>query len=80
MIDSPEQLFKRLAEKNVVLTPEREEEIRSVSRKYSMRISDYYFDLIDWSNPNCPIYRQCIPDVRELEIDDGYSDDPLNEG
>lgn len=80
MIDSAERLFEALAKKHICLEPEREQEIRKVSEKYSLRISDYYFDLIDWDNPDCPIYRQCIPDGVELNVCEGYSDDPLAEG
>ena len=44
-----------------------------------MVISDYYFDLINWEDPECPIKKQCIPSIEELSNPDGYSLDPLNE-
>ena len=54
------------------------EGIRAVSRVYPLRISEYYFDLIDWRDPqHCPIFKQCVPDVRELQ--DNFDKDPLDE-
>lgn len=80
MIENPSDLFKRLEEKGIELSEERKEEIRRVDERYRLRISDHYFDLIDWDDDNCPIYRQCIPDITELKEFQGYSEDPLNEG
>ena len=80
MIRSAEELIERLKEKNIFLTKEREEEIKKTVEKYPVKISDYYFNLIDWKNKQCPIYKQCMPDAEELRFYPGYSDDPLNEG
>ena len=41
-----------------------------------MRINPYYLGLIQEAND--PIYRQCVPDIRELDDPDGVAD-PLNE-
>ena len=79
-INSPEELFVRLVAQNVVLSEKRKEEIRRVSEKYPLRISDYFFKLADWTDENCPIYMQCCPKEEELDEYPGYSDDPLNEG
>lgn len=80
MIENTQQLFGKLEEKGIRLSEQRKKDIISVDEKYRLRISDYYFDLIDWEDENCPIYKQCIPDIQELEEHVGYSSDPLNEG
>ena len=51
------------------------EKLERVISRYPMRINSYYLGLI--GEENDPIYRQCVPDVREL--DDGGVADPLNE-
>jgi len=43
---------------------------------FQARINPYYLSLI--REPGDPIWRQCVPDVKELEDLDGY-DDPLQE-
>ncbi len=50
--------------------------LHAVTDRYPMRINPYYLSLI--TEAADPIYRQCIPDVREISIREG-EDDPLNE-
>ena len=50
--------------------------IEEVVQRYPMRISPHYLSLIE--RPGDPIWRQCVPDPRELD-DDGQTDDPLDE-
>jgi len=50
--------------------------LQEVVRRFPMRITPYYLGLI--KEPGDPIWRQCIPDSRELE-DDRLHCDPLNE-
>jgi len=50
--------------------------LKSVISKYPMKISKYYFDLIEEIND--PIWRQCIPSPLELQEPYGF-EDPLNE-
>ncbi len=52
------------------------EDIKRVIRKYPMRINPYYLSLI--KKKGDPIYKQAIPDIREIQDDRGI-DDPLNE-
>ena len=52
------------------------EKLERVISRYPMRINPYYMGLIEEEND--PIYRQCMPDVRELD-DAGAVADPLNE-
>jgi len=42
-------------------------------------ITPYYLSLVDWSNPEDPIRRQCIPDLKELEFQVIGDNDPLEE-
>ena len=50
------------------LTDEEYDNIKKVSEKYRFAITPYYFSLIDFDNPNCPIKMQSIPDIREFEV------------
>lgn len=50
--------------------------VREVSARYPMRINPYYLGLI--GRKGDPIYRQCVPDIREVTDETGY-EDPLNE-
>ncbi len=52
------------------------EPLEPVVERYPMRISRYYLDLIHEMDD--PIWRQCVPDQRELE-DNHLPADPLNE-
>lgn len=48
----------------------------AVTDRYPFRITRHYFNLL--KEPGDPLWRQAIPDLRELE-DTGQLDDPLNE-
>ncbi len=50
--------------------------LQEVTNRYPMRINPYYLGLV--KEPGDPIYRQCIPDIREISDKAGV-DDPLNE-
>ncbi|MEZ4599859.1 MAG: KamA family radical SAM protein [Syntrophotaleaceae bacterium] len=50
--------------------------LREVVRRYPMRITSYYLGLIE--GPGDPVWRQCVPDVRELDISQDIPD-PLDE-
>jgi lysine 2,3-aminomutase len=52
------------------------EEIEKVKRVYPMRVSPYYLSLIKAKDD--PIWKQCIPDIKELE-DRSNFEDPLAE-
>jgi lysine 2,3-aminomutase len=60
------------------LTQEEYDDIRKVSEQYRFAITPYYFALIDFNNPNCPIKLQSFPNIKEL--DEGGELDPMNEG
>jgi lysine 2,3-aminomutase len=50
--------------------------LQKVTDRYPMRISPYYLSLI--KKKDDPIYKQCVPDTREISEKNGV-DDPLNE-
>jgi len=49
------------------LNDEERRRLRPVTDEFAFRANDYYLSLIDWDDPNDPIRRLVIPDVRELE-------------
>lgn len=53
-----------------------EEETRKICEKYPARITPYYASLI--KEVGDPIYRQCVPDMKEI-TDDFGEEDPLHE-
>ena len=53
-----------------------EEDIATVTKHYPMRITPYYLDLI--KNAGTPLYKQAVPDMRELHDELGM-EDPLGE-
>lgn len=59
------------------LTDEEYENIKNVSEKYRFAITPYYFSLIDFDNPNCPIRLQSIPSIKEMNENGEL--DPMNE-
>ena len=76
------QSWQRLLAGSIV-TPEALSEIlpvdlkmvRRVTQKYPMRINPYFLSLI--SEKNGPLWRQCVPDIDELEPDVALEPDPL---
>ena len=59
------------------LTNEEYEDIKNVSEKYRFAITPYYFSLIDFDNPHCPIRLQSIPNTEEFK--EFGQLDPMNE-
>lgn len=51
--------------------------IERVGKFYRWAISPYYLSLIDADYSKCPIYKQAVPDLRELSR--GGLEDPMNE-
>lgn len=52
-------------------------ELGKVADRFAFRATDYYLDLIDWEDPDDPIRRLILPDVRELQ--EAGDLDPSNE-
>jgi lysine 2,3-aminomutase len=55
-------------------------ELLAVTKTYPFRVTPYYLSLMDVSNPEDPLRRQCFPDVQEIQFSLGGVDDPLEEG
>lgn len=49
------------------LDEETRRELAPVMRVFEFRVSRYYLDLIDWSNPSDPLRQIVLPDRRELD-------------
>ena len=64
--------------KYVNLSPKEEEQIREAESEFSWHITPYYAQLMDSDDPECPIRKQAIPDIRELHDPLGMMD-PLDE-
>jgi lysine 2,3-aminomutase len=48
------------------LTREEKAILGKVAERFAFRSNDYYLSLIDWDDPNDPIRRAIVPQVREL--------------
>ena len=59
------------------LSPDEMANIQTVAAHYRFAISPYYLSLIDPKNPSCPIRRQAIPSLQEL--DESGELDPMDE-
>ena len=66
-------------EKLMTLTPDEKEGCLFAAHKLSLAITPYYFNLIDTKNPECPIRKQVIPNIKESYIAPGESPDPVGE-
>jgi lysine 2,3-aminomutase len=79
MVDDWKQIFRQsITRPAQILTKFRVdvESLKAVVAKYPMRISKYYFDLIE--EVDDPIWKQCIPSTLEL-LDHYGVEDPLDE-
>ena len=63
----------------MTLTPDEKEGCLFAAHKLSLAITPYYFNLIDTKNPECPIRKQVIPNIKESYIAPGESSDPVGE-
>ena len=61
------------------LTDDEREGCLFASRKLSMAITPYYFNLIDRDDPDCPVRRQVIPRSGEMQISPEEMLDPVGE-
>jgi lysine 2,3-aminomutase len=55
-------------------------ELKEVAARYAVAITPAMADLIDPADPNDPIARQFVPDVRELETTPDERADPIGDG
>ncbi len=61
------------------LSPYQISKYRTLLKLFHYSITPYYLSLIDWSDPEDPIRKQCIPDFRETEFQIVGDHDPLEE-
>jgi len=61
------------------LTEDERAGIRLTGNKLAFAITPQYFNLIEPDNPECPIRRQVIPNVRESQFTPGEMADPCGE-
>lgn len=64
---------------HIPLNREEKADIPSAMKIFPMAIPPYYASLMDKENPDCPIRKQAIPDVRETIVLPGEFEDPLGE-
>ena len=53
--------------------------LQAVASAYPMSITPYYLSLIDLKDPQDPLRRQCVPDLKEIQFSLGGVEDPLEE-
>ena len=53
--------------------------LKGVTSKFNFRVGAYYLSLIDRDNPDCPIRKQALPDIRELRTIEGEIPDPIGD-
>lgn len=61
------------------LKPYQISKYRRVIERFHYAVTPYYLSLIDWYNPEDPIRKQAVPDLRELEYQIVGDVDPLEE-
>jgi len=61
------------------LKPYQITKFKTLIKTFRYSITPYYLSLIDWYNPEDPVKKQCIPDLRELEFQIVGDGDPLEE-
>ena len=71
MIKNFNDLKKRIPDINI--------ELKSVIEKYGIHIPDFYESLIDFSNPNDPLFNAIVPNIKELDIKEDEVDDPIGD-
>ena len=68
------QLQERLS-----LNPDDLSALDDVLHLFQMKITPYYLNLIDPNDPDDPLRKMAVPDVRELHIKEGEMDDPIGD-
>jgi len=63
----------------LTLTPEEEEGVARALQHLRMAITPYFASLLDPHNPNCPLRRQVVPTIQEVQVGQADMADPLSE-
>ncbi|MBR1544848.1 MAG: KamA family radical SAM protein [Alphaproteobacteria bacterium] len=56
-----------------------DEKIKQVIEKYGIHITDYYATLINWENPEDPLFKIVVPDAKELVDKPDELEDPIGD-
>ena len=49
-----------------------EDRMNRILDQFPMTIPKYYFSLIDWSDPNDPVRKMCVPSIEETDLDGSF--------
>ena len=60
--------------KYMPMTEEEIHEMNDIIERWPMSVPRYYLSLINFNDPNDPIAKLCLPNMREIELDDGLAD------
>lgn len=66
-------------EKIIDLTDDEREACTRATEKFAMAITPYYASLMDRADPSCPVRRQAVPLMAELDVAASELEDPLAE-
>lgn len=66
-------------EKLITLTADERAGCLFAANKLALAITPHFFNLIDPQNPQCPIRRQVIPNIKESIVAPGETSDPVGE-
>jgi len=59
-------------EGNLDMTEEEKDSLKTIAKRHPMRITRYYYDLIDWSDKDDPIRKLSVPSIGELDKSGDY--------
>lgn len=54
------------------LSPKEEKKLKTITKRHPMRVTPYYFSLINWDDPNDPIRKMAIPSLDECNLQGSY--------
>lgn len=61
------------------LSQQEAERYGALTGLFHYSVTPYYLALIDWSDPEDPVRKQCLPDLREMDFQLVGDEDPLEE-
>ncbi|MFH1829688.1 MAG: KamA family radical SAM protein [Pseudomonadota bacterium] len=66
-------------EKKICLSETEKTNIELITKIFKIRITPFYLSLMDKNNPDCPIRKQAIPSLEELDFKMEELEDPLGD-
>lgn len=61
------------------LKPYQKSRFKRLTEVFHFSVTPYYLSLIDWQDPEDPVRKQCVPDLREFDFQLVGDNDPLEE-